>query len=97
VFTPKAPVFTPESAKLWHDRFAHVVQLLEIDPTGVQQLLASHVFEVLAQLSVQDRAARDQQLVEVARPRPRRNQQKSRSHCLRSASDSTVRRPSGRP
>jgi AraC-like DNA-binding protein len=58
VFTPKAPVFTPESAKLWHDRFAHVVQLLEIDPTGVQQLLASHVFEMLAQLSVQDRAAR---------------------------------------
>lgn len=52
IFSPKSPVFFPGLDKSWHDLFARIIETLELEPNGYQQLVAGITFEMLTRLHV---------------------------------------------
>lgn len=50
IFSPKRPVFTPGLGKPFCDLFSRVIETLELDPVGYQQLLSGLTYEILTRL-----------------------------------------------
>jgi AraC-like DNA-binding protein len=50
IFSPTSPVFSPGLGKPWHDLFTQVIEAVEQEPVGYQQILARLAFEMLTRL-----------------------------------------------
>lgn len=49
-FAPKSPVFSPGLGSSWHELFAGVIELLEMEPMGYHQLLSGLTYQMLTRL-----------------------------------------------
>ena len=54
-FNPEEPVFSLGLADSWQEPFSRVIELLEMEPLGYAQMLASITFQILARMHMSDR------------------------------------------